>query len=67
MGHEQVVYYFSQNLTYTKTRYSPIEKLYLALYFSSMKLRHYVIGLRVNVVSQTDLMKYMLSNPLITG
>ena len=66
-GHEQVVYYLSRILNSAATRYTPIEKLCLALYFSCMKLRHYMIKSQVYVVSQTDLIKYMLSRPLIIG
>ena len=66
-GHDQVVYYLSRVLNSTETRYTPIEKLCLALYVSCTKLRHYLIKSLVYVVSQTDLMKYMLSQPLITG
>ena len=54
-------------LNSVETRYTPIEKLCLALYFACTKLRHYLIKFQVYVVSQTDLMKYMLSQPLITG
>ena len=66
-GHEHVVYYLSRVLNLAETRYTPIEKLCLALYFTCMNLRHYLIKSQVYVVSQTDLMKYMLSRPLITG
>ena len=66
-GHEQVVYYLSRVLNLAETRYTPIEKLCLALYFACTKLRHYLIKSQVYVVSQIDLMKYMLSRPLITG
>ena len=64
-GHEHVVYYLSRVLNSTKTRYTPIEKLCLALSFICTKLRHYLIKSQVYVVSQTDLMKYMLSRPII--
>ena len=66
-GHEQAVYYLSRVLNSTKTRYTPIEKLCLALYFVYTKLRHYLIKSQVYVVSQTDMMKYKLTQPLITG
>ena len=59
--HEQDVYYLSRVLNSAETRYTPIEKLCLALYFACMKLIHYLIKSQVYVVSQTDLMKYMLS------
>ena len=65
-GHEQVVYYLSRVLNLAKTRYTLIKKLYLALYFACTKLRHYLIKSQVYVVSQTDLIKYMLSRPVIT-
>ena len=64
-GHEQVVYYSSRVLNPAETRYSPIEKLCLALYFACTKLRHFLIKSRVCAVSQTYLMKYMLNRLLI--
>ena len=66
-GYEQVVYYLSRVLNSAETRYKRIEKLCLALYFACMKLRHYLIKSQVYLVCQTDLMKYMLSRPLIIG
>ncbi|CAL8993162.1 unnamed protein product [Prunus brigantina] len=39
---EQAVYYLSRILTATKRKYSPVEKLCLALYFTATKLRHYI-------------------------
>ena len=42
-------------------RYTQIEKSCLALYFACTKLRHYFIKSPVYVVSQTELMKYMLN------
>ena len=66
-GKEQVVHYLSRALTPVETRYTPIEKLCLALYFSACKLRHYMLSSVVQVVSQTDLIKYMLTRPIIKG
>ena len=42
-GQEQTVYYLSRVPNSTETRYTPINKLCLALYFSCTKLRHYLI------------------------
>ena len=47
--------------------YSPIEKHFLALYFSVLKLRHYMMPVLVYVVCKTDLIKYLLSRPIIRG
>ena len=66
-GHEQAAYYLSRILNTIETRYTPIEKLWLDLYFACTKLRHYLIKSQVHVVSQTDLIQYMLNRPLITG
>ena len=59
-GKKQVVYYLSRVLN-SETRYTPIQKLCLALYSACTKLRHYLIKSQVYVVSPTDMMKYMLS------
>ncbi|XP_050222757.1 uncharacterized protein LOC126672848 [Mercurialis annua] len=66
-GHEQAVYYLSRSLVPTEVRYSPIEKLCLALYFSYVKLRHYLVRSRVYIISQTDIVKYMLNKPVLSG
>ena len=51
MGHEHAIYYLSRMLTPVEFKYSPIEKLCLVLYFAYSKLRHYMIGERVYIVS----------------
>ncbi|XP_055960597.1 uncharacterized protein LOC130015093 [Mercurialis annua] len=66
-GHEQAIYYLSRSMTSTEVRYTPIMKLCLALFFACTKLRHYLLNNRVYVVSQTDLMKYMLNKPVLSG
>ena len=57
----------SRTLTPMETKYSPIEKLCLALYFACSKLRHYVIQENVYIVSQIDLIKFILNRPVISG
>ncbi|CAL9004531.1 unnamed protein product [Prunus brigantina] len=47
--------------------YSPVEKLCLALYFAATKLRHYMLPSVVQIISKTDLIKYMLTRPIIRG
>ena len=48
-------------------RYSPTEKLYLGLYFSGTKLRHYLLSAECTVVSKADVIKHMLSMPILNG
>ncbi|KAM2822887.1 hypothetical protein COP1_038796 [Malus domestica] len=66
-GKEQAVYYLSRILTEVETRYSPVEKLCLALYFTASKLRHYMLPCHVHIIAKTDVIKYMLSRPMLAG
>ncbi|XP_059627593.1 uncharacterized protein LOC132270430 [Cornus florida] len=66
-GKEQAIYYLSRVLTPVECMYTSIEKLCLSLYYAAMKLRTYMLPVAVYIISQTDLIKYMLSRPLITG
>ncbi|CAN6579132.1 unnamed protein product [Malus baccata var. baccata] len=66
-GKEQAVYYLSRILTEVETRYSAVERLCLALYFTASKLRHYMLPCHVHIIAKTDVIKYMLSKPMLTG
>ncbi|CAN6552467.1 unnamed protein product [Malus baccata var. baccata] len=66
-GKEQAVYYLSIILTEVETRYSPVERLCLALYFTTSKLRHYMLPCHVHIIAKTDVIKYMLSKPMLAG
>ena len=66
-GNERVVFYLSRRLLDPETRYSPIEKLCLCLYFSCTKLRHYLLSVECTVVSKADVIKHMLSMPILNG
>ncbi|XP_072086771.1 uncharacterized protein [Arachis hypogaea] len=66
-GHERAVYYLSRVLTDIETRYFPIEKLCLSLYYTCMKLKCYMVAKLVKVIAQTDLIKYMLSFLMLRG
>jgi hypothetical protein len=66
-GQEQAVFYLSRILSECECKYSIIEKLCLALYFSAFKLRHYMLAYVVCVIAQTDVVKYMLSRPILSG
>ena len=64
-GKEQIVFYLSIRLLDLETRYSPIEKLCLCLYFSCTKLRHYLLSAECTVLSKTNVIKHMLSMPIL--
>ena len=62
-----MIYFVCRKLLDAETRYSPIERLCLCLYFSCTKLRHYLLSAECVVVSKDDVTKYMLSLPILNG
>ena len=62
---EQAVFYLSRFLNSAECNYSFVEKLCLALYFAAMKLRYYLLPREVYVISNYDLIKYMLTKPIL--
>nr|AAM74447.1 Putative retroelement [Oryza sativa Japonica Group] len=66
-GKERAVFYLSRRLLDAETRYSPVEKLCLCLYFSCTKLRHYLLSNECTVICKANVIKYMLSAPILKG
>ncbi|XP_050908940.1 uncharacterized protein LOC127122685 [Lathyrus oleraceus] len=64
-GVERAMYYLNRVLNDAETRYRIVEKLCLCLYFSCTKLKHYVKPIDVYVSSHFDLIKHMLSKPIL--
>jgi ribonuclease HI len=66
-GKEGVIFYLSRRLLDAETRYSSVEKLCLCLYFSCTKLRHYLLSNECTIICKADVVKYMLSAPVLKG
>jgi hypothetical protein len=66
-GKERVIYYINRRLLDAETRYSSVERLCLCLYFSCTKFRHYLLSAECTVVCRDDVVKYMLSLPILNG
>jgi ribonuclease HI len=66
-GKERVIYFLSRKLLDAETRYSAVERLCLCLYFSCTKLRPYLLIAEYVVVCKDDVVKYMLSLPILKG
>ena len=66
-GKEHMIYYLSRRLVDAETRYSAIEKLCLCLYFSCVKLRHYLLSAECTIICKDDVVRYMLSMPIMSG
>jgi ribonuclease HI len=66
-GKERVVAYLGQKLLDPETRYSAAEKLCLCVYYSCTKFRHYLLNAECVVYSKFDVIKHMLSMPILNG
>jgi hypothetical protein len=66
-GKEKVVFYISRRMLDTETRYPEIEKLYLYLFFTCTKLHHILLSAEVIVICKSDVIKQMLSAPVLKG
>ncbi len=66
-GKERVVFYLTRRLLDAETRYSSVEKLCLCLYFSCTRLRHYLLSNECTIICKADVVKYMLSAPILKG
>ncbi|XP_050914866.1 uncharacterized protein LOC127129785 [Lathyrus oleraceus] len=64
-GVEIAIYYLSRVLNDAETRYTSIEKLCLCLHFSCTKLKYYIKPVDLYVSSHFDVIKYMLSKPIM--
>ena len=56
-GKENALYYLSQTLTGAKLNYTPIVKLWKALFFSIKKLGHYIHAYSVDLILEANPMK----------
>jgi hypothetical protein len=66
-GKEHVVTYLSRRLVDAETRYTFIEKLCLCLFYACTKCRCYLLFSHCTVSGQTDVIKYMLKNSIMSG
>jgi hypothetical protein len=62
-----VIAYLCQRLLDAETRYTFIEKLCLTLYYACTKCCHYLLTISCAIVSQYDVIKYMLQKPILNG
>ncbi|KAL0340289.1 UNVERIFIED_CONTAM: hypothetical protein Sradi_4545700 [Sesamum radiatum] len=65
-GKENALYYLSRTMTLNELKYSPIEKLCLALIFSIKKLKHYFQSHSIHLVSKANPLKYVMAKPVLS-
>ena len=66
-GKEYIITYVGRWLIDAETRYTFIEKLYISLYYTCTKLRHYLLSSTCIVTCQADVIKHMLQKPILSG
>jgi hypothetical protein len=66
-GKERVVFYLSRRMLDAETRYPEIGKLFLCLFFSCTKLHHILLSAETIVIGKSDVIKHMLSAPVLKG
>jgi hypothetical protein len=64
---EKVVFYLRRRMIDTETRYHEIEKLCLCLFFTCTKLRHILLFAEIIVICKSNIIKHMLSAPVLKG
>ncbi|KAL0311659.1 UNVERIFIED_CONTAM: hypothetical protein Scaly_2920800 [Sesamum calycinum] len=65
-GKENALYYLSRMMTPNELKYSPIERLCLALIFSIQKLKHNFQSHSIHLVSKANPLKYVMANPVLS-
>ncbi|CAL2236863.1 unnamed protein product [Prunus armeniaca] len=66
-GKEQTVYYLSRTRPEVEKKYYAIQRLCLALYFNVVKLRHYILPFTIYIIAKINMIKYMLTRPMLRG
>jgi hypothetical protein len=64
---EKVIFYLSRRMLDTVTRYHKMEKLCLYLFFTCTKLWHILLFTEIIVICKSDIIKHMLSAPVLKG
>jgi ribonuclease HI len=64
---ERVVFYLSKRMLDIETRYPDIKKLCLCLFFTCTKLHHILLLAEVIIICKSDVIKHMLSAPVLKG
>jgi hypothetical protein len=66
-GKERVVLYLSRRMLDAETKYPEIEKLCLCLFFTCTKLRHILLSAETVITYKSNVIKHMLSAPVLKG
>ena len=57
--YEQAIYYLSRTMIGAEYRYNPVEKEFLVLVFAVQKMRYYLVGQAIYVISKVNSLRYL--------
>ena len=66
-GQEHVIYYASKNIMDSKTQYSRMDKLVLAMVIAVQKFQHYIFLRTTTVLANQNPMYYILTRQVLGG
>ncbi|KAL0308862.1 UNVERIFIED_CONTAM: Retrovirus-related Pol polyprotein from transposon opus [Sesamum radiatum] len=66
-GKEKALYYLSRTLSENEFKYSPVEKVCLALFYAIKRLRHYFEVYSIRLISRANSVKFVISSPILSG
>src|SRR5436190_2083980 len=62
-GYEQAIHYLSRTLLGAEHRYRLVEKECLDLIFAVQKMRHYLVGQTIHVISEVNPLRLLMTKP----
>ncbi|XP_021763626.1 uncharacterized protein LOC110728260 [Chenopodium quinoa] len=63
---EIAIYYLRKKFLEYETRYTPLERAYIALIYATKKLRHYLQAHTTFLISRLDPIKYIFEKPILS-
>ena len=66
-GKGRAIYYLSKRMLEYEMRYVMIERLYLALVWTTKRLKHYMTEYSVCLISRLDQLRYLFDKPTLNG
>ena len=66
-GNERAIYYLSKRMLDYEMRYVMIERLRLALVWTTRRLRHYMTEYSVHFIFRLDPLRYFFDKPTLVG
>ena len=63
-GHEHAMYYLSRIMIRVEHCYIPVKKECLALVFAVQKMRHYLVGQLIHIISRVNPLRLLMTKSL---